>query len=49
MYRRSLLTGLSLAALTARPRLGAAAVAQPATIGIMGGEIDGTLCVSPPI
>ncbi len=42
MYRRSLLTGLSLAALTARPRLGAAAVAQPATIGIMGGEIDGT-------
>ena len=42
MYRRSLLSGLSLAALTVRHSLGAAAPAQPVTIGIMGGEIDGT-------
>src|ERR1700761_5245092 len=42
MYRRSLLTGLSLAALAGPPSIGAAAVAQPVTIGIMGGEIDGT-------
>ena len=42
MHRRALLSGLSLAALTGRSCLGAAAVAQPVTIGIMGGEIDGT-------
>lgn len=42
MYRRSLLSGLSIAALAGPARIAAAAVAQPATIGIMGGEIDGT-------
>ena len=40
MYRRSLLATLSAAALL--PGQGSAAVAAPATIAIMGGEIDGT-------
>jgi TRAP-type uncharacterized transport system substrate-binding protein len=42
MHRRSLLSGLSLAVLAARSGFAATAVAQPSTIGIMGGEIDGT-------
>jgi TRAP transporter TAXI family solute receptor len=42
MHRRTLLSALPAAALMMGPRLGAAASAQPATIGIMGGEIDGT-------
>ena len=40
MHRRNLLSALPAAAFLARPAL--AAIAQPATIGIMGGEIDGT-------
>ena len=42
MRRRSLLSALPAAALMAASRPGAAAIARPATIGIMGGEIDGT-------
>jgi uncharacterized protein len=42
MDRRSLLSVLPVVALVARSRAGAAAVAQPIVIGIMGGEIDGT-------
>lgn len=42
MHRRALLSALSATALTAGTRAGAAVVAQPITIGIMGGEIDGT-------
>jgi TRAP-type uncharacterized transport system substrate-binding protein len=44
MHRRTLLSTLPAAALLAGPRSGlaAAGMGQPATIGIMGGEIDGT-------
>jgi uncharacterized protein len=42
MHRRSLLSALPVAALLGGSRPGSAAVAQPVTIGIMGGEIDGT-------
>jgi TRAP-type uncharacterized transport system substrate-binding protein len=42
MHRRSLLSALPVYALIAGSRPGAAAVTQPVTIGIMGGEIDGT-------
>jgi uncharacterized protein len=42
MYRRTLLTTLPVAALTAASRPTGAAPALPATVGIMGGEIDGT-------
>src|ERR1700744_4207589 len=42
MYRRSLLLTLPIAALLAGSHQAASAIAQPATIGIMGGEIDGT-------
>jgi uncharacterized protein len=42
MYRRSLLSTLPIAALLAGSHQAASAIAQPATIGIMGGEIDGT-------
>jgi TRAP transporter TAXI family solute receptor len=42
MHRRSILATLPVAALLAGSRPGSAAIAQPATIGIMGGEIDGT-------
>jgi TRAP transporter TAXI family solute receptor len=46
MYRRSLITSLPAAALVAASRAASAAAAaaggQPVTIGIMGGEIDGT-------
>ena len=42
MNRRSLLSALPAAALVGGWRLGAAEGAQPFTIGIMGGEIDGT-------
>ena len=42
MHRRSLLSALPVAALIAGSRPSAAAVARPVTIGIMGGEIDGT-------
>jgi TRAP-type uncharacterized transport system substrate-binding protein len=40
MHRRTLLSALPAVGLAASPAL--AAVGQPATIGIMGGEIDGT-------
>jgi uncharacterized protein len=42
MYRRSLLTAVPITVLLARSGTGSAALARPATIGIMGGEIDGT-------
>ena len=42
MYRRTLLSALSASALVGVSRPDAATVAQPFTIGIMGGEIDGT-------
>jgi TRAP transporter TAXI family solute receptor len=42
MHRRSLLSGIPAAALVAGSRPAASAPALPATIGIMGGEIDGT-------
>jgi uncharacterized protein len=43
MHRRTLLSTLPVAALVAGRRLSAAAViSRPVTIGIMGGEIDGT-------
>jgi TRAP-type uncharacterized transport system substrate-binding protein len=42
MYRRSLLSVLPAAALIGGSRTGTAAVAQPVTVGIIGGEIDGT-------
>lgn len=42
MNRRSLLSALPAAALLGTLRAGVAAAAQPFTIGIMGGEIDGT-------
>jgi uncharacterized protein len=42
MRRRSLLSALPVAALVGRSIPSAAAVAGPFTIGIMGGEIDGT-------
>jgi uncharacterized protein len=42
MRRRLLLSVGSAAALLGRPHTTVAAVAQPGTIGIMGGEIDGT-------
>ena len=42
MHRRSLLSALPVYALIAGSRAGAAAVARSITIGIMGGEIDGT-------
>jgi TRAP-type uncharacterized transport system substrate-binding protein len=42
MYRRSLLSALPVAALIGGSRTGTAAVAQPVTVGIIGGEIDGT-------
>jgi uncharacterized protein len=42
MHRRTLLSAFPIAALVAGSRPVTAAPAQPATIGIMGGEIDGT-------
>ncbi|HEY4172472.1 MAG TPA: TAXI family TRAP transporter solute-binding subunit [Rhodopila sp.] len=42
MYRRSLLSALPVAALIGGSRAASSAVVQPVTIGIMGGEIDGT-------
>jgi TRAP transporter TAXI family solute receptor len=42
MHRRTLLSAFPVAALVAGSRPVTAAPAQPATIGIMGGEIDGT-------
>ena len=42
MHRRTLLSTLPVATLVAGSRPGAAAARRPVTIGIMGGEIDGT-------
>ncbi|WP_428532498.1 TAXI family TRAP transporter solute-binding subunit [Rhodopila sp.] len=42
MRRRFLLSAIPATTLLGRPNLGRAATARPATIGIMGGEIDGT-------
>jgi TRAP transporter TAXI family solute receptor len=42
MHRRTLLSTLPVATLIAGSRPSAAAVTRPVTIGIMGGEIDGT-------
>jgi TRAP-type uncharacterized transport system substrate-binding protein len=42
MHRRFLLSALPVATLLGESRPGLAAVAPPVTIGIMGGEIDGT-------
>jgi TRAP transporter TAXI family solute receptor len=42
MRRRSLLSALPAVALAGQSSLAATAIARPATIGIMGGEIDGT-------
>src|SRR5476651_2401246 len=42
MHRRTLLSAFPIAALVAGSRPVTAAPAQPATIGIMEGEIDGT-------
>jgi uncharacterized protein len=42
MHRRTLLSAVPAAAFTASLNSALAAVAQPVTIGIMGGEIDGT-------